>query len=134
MNRPVPYMTARCRIWQQRHVRRPRPAGSAPGELKDDDRDRDRSRRLHSERKNMWPRRTTMATPLPTIADREMGPNARESQASERLSPMTKYWFWLRVVLGTGVEPTGPKRGSYHPRSYSGRPSTKIVLPTDQIA
>src|ERR1035437_9077549 len=65
--------------------------------------------------------------------DPESGPKPRESQAPERLSPSTKYWFWTSVVLEIGLEPIWPKRGSYHPRSRSGRPSTKIVLSMDQI-
>jgi len=34
--------------------------------------------------------------------DPEIGPKTRESQAPERLSPITKYWFWASVVLGIG--------------------------------
>ena len=57
-----------------------------------------------------------MAIPSPTMDDPEMGPKTRESQEPERLSPSTKYWFWVRVVLEIGLEPTEPERGAYHPR------------------
>jgi len=74
-----------------------------------------------------------MAIPWPTMDDPEMGPKTRESQAPERSSPSTKYWFRVSVVLEIGLEPTWPERGAYHPFSLSGRPSTKIVLSMDQI-
>src|ERR1039457_5054096 len=89
--------------------------------------------RAHNLRKNTWPWRTTTAIASPTMDDPQMGPKTRESQAPERLSPSTKYWLWTSMLLEIGLEPIWPKRGSYHPRSRSGRPSTKIVLSMDQI-